>query len=187
MAKRSVSLVNWLQATVVRVTYIHFAYVAVYVASIIVFDSWNLFVHTDINNRWMAATILLIVTTIIWYAARLKLSNEVVYISLILLLCVADIVFASYNTYWERGLASKAVALYIVPIITAATLRSRSSLLGVTTLCVAAYSMTVMRYYNLHYGESLRVELYGYVGFYCALFFILAGLLLVLIQPKNQA
>lgn len=187
MAKRPLIVMSWLQASVVRVTHIHFVYVAAYMASIIVFDSWNLFVHTDINNRWMAATILLIINTVIWYVARIKFGSSSVYVLLILLLCVADIVFASYNTYWERGLASKAVALYAIPIISSASLRSRSSLLGVTTLCVAAYSMTVMRYYNLHYGESLRVELYGYVGFYCAVFFILAGLLLVLIQPKNQA
>jgi hypothetical protein len=186
MAKSSKSLVNWLQSTAVRVTRVHFLYIAAYMGSTIVFDSWNLFTHPEIANRWTIAAILLILNTIFWYVARIKFSNDTVYIFLILGLVVADILFASMNVYWERGLASKAVFLFAVPIVTSACLRSRSALLATTTLCVAAYSLSVMRYFNLHYGESFRVELYGYMAFYCALFFVLASLLLIIIRPRGN-
>jgi hypothetical protein len=184
MAKKNV--INWLQATAVRITRVHFVYIAAYMASIIVFDSWNLFPHPDIANRWSLAAVLLIINTIVWYIARIKFSSDSIYIGLILALIIADIVFASFNVYWERGLASKAVALFAIPIITSASLRSRSSLLATTTLSVAAYSLATVRYFNLHYGESFRAELYGYVGFYCVIFFVLAALLLVVIRPSNQ-
>jgi hypothetical protein len=183
----SKNVVNWLQATAVRITRVHFLYVAAYMASIIVFDSWNLFPHPDIANRWSLAAALLIINTIIWYVARIKFSSDTIYIGLILTLIIADIAFAGFNVYWERGLASKAVALFAIPIVTSATLRSRSSLLATTTLAVAGYSLATIRYFNLHYGEAFRAELYGYVGFYCAIFFILAGLLLIIIRPKNEA
>lgn len=177
---------NWLQATAVRVCRVHFLYVAAYMASLIVFDSWNLLTHPDLANRWTVAVLLLVANTVIWYVSRLKFSSDSVYLGLILALVLADIIFAGFNVYWERGLASKAVALFAIPIITSATLRSRSSLLASTTLSIAAYVVATMRYFNLHYGESFRIELYGYVGFYCAVFFLLAGLLLIIIRPKDN-
>jgi hypothetical protein len=180
------TLNNWLQATTVRVSRIHFIYIAVYIASIIIFDSWNLFTHIEIGNRWTAAGILLIINTACWFIARIKFSSATIYMVLIMLLIIADIIFAAVNVYWERGLASKAVALFAIPIVTSATLRSRSAVLATASLCTAAYSISAVRYYNLHYGESFRVELYGYVGLFCAMFFILAALLLVIIIPKEN-
>jgi hypothetical protein len=186
MASKNKSLINWLQATAVRVTRAHFVFIAAYMGSIIIFDSWNLFTHPEIGNRWTIAAILLIINTAIWFTARIKFSRDTIYILLILALVIADIVFVSLNVYWERGLASKAVALFALPIITSATLRSRSALLATTTLCVAAYSMSIMRYFNLHYGESFRAELYGYMALYAAAFFVLASLLLIIIRPRDN-
>jgi hypothetical protein len=181
------TLTNWLQATAVRITRIHFLLIGAYIASIIIFDSWNLFTHIEIGNRWTAAGILLAINTICWFVARIKYPSSVVYITLIMTIVLADIIFAAMNVYWERGLASKAVGLFAIPIVTAATIRSRSALLATASLCTAAYSTSAVRYYNLHYGESFRVELYGYVGFYCAMFFILSALLMVIISPQEKA
>jgi hypothetical protein len=178
---------NWLQTISIRLSRVHFVYIAVYMASIIVFDSWNLFTHPAIGDRWTAAAILLILNTVCWYVSRIKFNSDTIYIFLVILLVIADIIFAATNVYWERGLASKAVALFAIPIITAAALRSRSTILAAASLSTAAYSLTVIRYYNLHYGESLRIELYGYVGLFCAVFFILAALLMIIIQPNNDA
>jgi hypothetical protein len=180
-------ITNWLQSTAVRVTRIHFVYIAAYMASIIAFDSWNVYTHTDIGNRWTIAATLLIINTICWYVARIKFSNSSIYMILVITIILADIIFAATNVYWERGLASKAVALFAVPIVTAATIRSRTTILAVATLSVAAYSTSVIRYYNLHYGESLRAELYGYVGLFCLSFFILSALLMVIINPETNS
>ncbi|PJE65713.1 hypothetical protein COU91_00120 [Candidatus Saccharibacteria bacterium CG10_big_fil_rev_8_21_14_0_10_47_8] len=186
MVKKPRNTSNWLHTTAVRVTRVHFAYIAFYIASIIVFDMWNLYTHEAITQLWTAAGLMLAVNTVLWYVARMNFSSNNVYVAIILLLIVADIIFASYNVLWQKGLASKSVMLFAVPIITAAVLRSRSTLLATTTLCAAAYSTISVRYFFQHYGESYRVELYGTVGFYCALFFVLAGLLAVIILPRTE-
>jgi hypothetical protein len=186
MAKKNASVSNWLQATAVRITRVHFLFIASYMVSIIIFDSWNLFTHPEIGNRWTLAATLLIFNTIFWLIARIKFSAGTVYIFLVAALIICDIIFAGLNVYWERGLASKAVVLFTVPIVTSACLRSRSALLATSALCAASYSIATVRYFNLHYGESFRAELYGYTALYCALFFVLAGLLLIIIKPQDN-
>ena len=99
---------------------------------------------------------------------------------------LADIAFATYNVYWQQGLSSKSVLLFTVPIVTAAVLRSRSILLATTTLCAAAYSTVSVRYFFDNYGLGYRVELWGTIGLYTAVFFILALLLMVIIKPTNE-
>jgi hypothetical protein len=185
MKRKSTETTSWLQTIALRVTRLHFFYIASYMATIVVFDSWNLITHEAVSNFWTAAGTMLIINTILWYVARIKFGSDTVYITLILLLILADIVFAALTVFWQRGLASKAVLLFAIPIISAATLRSKSTLLATATLSVAAYSIATVRYFNQHYGESFRIELYGDVGFYCALFFIMAALLWVVIQPKQ--
>lgn len=187
MTKKSSTPSNWLRATAVRITRFHFLYIAAYMASIIVFDSWNLITHQAVSNFWTAAGVMLGVNTILWYISRMKFGSDMPYIVILLGLILADIIFAGLTVYWQQGLASKAVALFAVPLITAAALRSRTTLLATTSLCVASYSTATIRYFNAHYGESFRVELYGDVGFYCAMFFVLAGLLWVVIRPDQKA
>ncbi len=184
MAKINAS--HWLQITSVRVTRVHFFFVAAYMAAIIIFDSWNLITHDAVAQRWTWAGALLALNAVIWYAARMKFKNNSIYVGLVLILIMADIVFAGMNVFWERGIASKAVGLFIVPIITAAVLRSRTTLLATATLSAAGYSIAAVRYFYIHYGESFKVELYGTVGFYCALFFITAFLLLIVISPREE-
>ncbi|OGL24439.1 hypothetical protein A2884_00985 [Candidatus Saccharibacteria bacterium RIFCSPHIGHO2_01_FULL_48_12] len=180
MVKKSQLSSVGLQAVLLRATRLHFVYIAAFMASIIVFDSWNLITHQAVANFWTAAVALLVINTVFWYLARTPSRNGSLYRTLIILLILADIVFASLTIYWERGIASSSVILFAVPIITSAMLRSRSTLLATAALSAAGYPLASVRYYYLHYGESFRVELYGEVGFFCAVFFILAGLLLAI-------
>lgn len=186
MAKKSVTSQNWLQTTAVRVTRVHFLYIAAYIVATIVFDSWNLYTHQAVSQLWTAAGVLLAINTILWYLARMKNSNGSFYVAIVLVLINADIFFASYNIWWQHGLASKSVMLFAVPIVTAATLRSRSTLLATTTLSAVAYSTVSVRYFYTNYGFSYRVELWGTIGFYSAVMFILALLLMVMVNPKNE-
>src|SRR3989344_1515139 len=185
MAKKTKKTTDWLQSAALRTTRLHFLYVGAYMASIIVFDSWNLLTHEAVSDFWTIAISLLVLNTVFWYLARMTFANPMVYQLLILLLVVADIIFASLTIYWERGLASSSVILYTVPIITAAALRSRSTLIATATLCAAGYSAAAVKYFYQHYGESFRVELYGEIGLYSAVFFILVGLLLVVVRPSK--
>ncbi len=175
-----------MQTAVVRVTRVHFVYIAAYILATIVFDSWNLYTHEAVRQLWTAAGILLVINTIIWFLARQNYANKSFYVFNVLALVLADVVFATYNVYWQQGLASKSVILFTVPIVTAAVLRSRSLLLGTTTLCAAAYSTVSVRYFFENYGSGYRVELWGTIGLYSAVFFILALLLMIIIRPTNE-
>lgn len=186
MAKKSRVASNWLQTTAVRVTRVHFFYVGFFIASTIIFDTWNLYTHQAVSQLWTAAGILLTVNIIIWYFSRTNFFNKSVYIGLIWALIVADIVFASYNVSWERGIASKSVFLFTIPIVIAATLRSRTNLFAVTAICAVAYSTTSVRYFFQNYGQAYRVELWGTVGLYSALFFVLALTLMIIIAPTSE-
>jgi hypothetical protein len=186
MAKKSTNATGWLQTTAVRVMRIHFIYVAFFLLSVIIFDTWNLYTHDAVSQLWTAGGVLLGITVILWLIARLKVSNYWFYVAVVLALIVADIAFASYLVWWQRGLYSKAVMLYTIPIISSATLRSRSILLATTTLSAAAYSTTSVRYFFNHYGMGYRVELWGTVGFFSAMLFVLAFLLMIIIRPTTE-
>lgn len=186
MAKKSTPSNRWLQTNTVRVTRTHFFLVGFYLLSVIIFDSWNLYTHQATSQLWTAGGVLLTCIVLLWLVARMKFKNYWIYVAITLALVVVDMLFASYIIWWQHGLASKAVILYAVPIVTAATLRSRSILLAVTTLSAVLYSTTSVRYFYQNYGFSYRVELYGTIGFYSAVMFVLAWLLLIIIRPSEE-
>src|SRR6478735_6430280 len=111
MAKKSLSANNWLQTTAVRLTRVHFFYAGAFLLSVIIFDTWNLYTHDAVSQLWTAGGILLAINVILWFCARLKFSNYWLYVAIVVALLVADIAFASYIVYWQRGLYSKAVML----------------------------------------------------------------------------
>jgi hypothetical protein len=186
MAKNAKSANGWLQTTTVRIARLHFIYVAAFLAQTIIFDTWNLYTHQAVSQLWTAGGILLAFNVIVWFLARMKNPSYTFYISVLLALIVVDIIFASYIVWWQRGLYSKAVMLYMVPIISAAATRSRSILLTTTTLSVAAYSTISVRYFFQNYGLGYRVELWGTVGFFSAILFVLTFLLLIIIRPTEE-
>ena len=174
------------QLTVIKLLRRHYFFIAAYVASIIVFDMWNLIAKDAIGRRWLAAGLLLTLNTLAWYLAKLKHKRGGSYQLILLSLILADIIFVAFNVYWERGMASNSVALFAVPLILAAAYKSRSALLGIASLCSAAYGVAAVSYFFDNYGEGYRVELYGTVGFSVAIFFIVAGLLLAVTHPPKE-
>jgi hypothetical protein len=186
MPQKSSMKMSWLQSTATRITKLHFVFIACYMASIIILDSWNVISHQAVAQRWTLAGSLLVINTILWYLSRIRFNTDTIYIFIILILVVCDIIFAGLNVFWQRGLASKAVFLFALPLVTAACMRSKSTLFAAASLCAATYSMATIQYFNQHYGESYKVELYGEVGLYSALFFVIAAMLWVIISPKNN-
>lgn len=168
-----------MQHLLLRICRVHFLYIAAYMLGLVIFDSWNLLSHEAILERWTLAGILLIVNTILWYLCKLKIKNPLIYKVLLVVLLVCDIVFAAINVYWQRGMASKSVFLFVVPLISAAIVRSRSLLLATAAVSAAAYSIASVRYFFDNYGQGFRVELYGEIFFYSAMFFVVAGLLMI--------
>lgn len=186
MAKKTTNMNGWLQTNAVRMTRVHFVYAVAFLISIVIFDSGNLYSHDATKQLWTAGGVLLAFNVLVWFAARLKVSNYWYYAALVMILILADIIFASYLVWWQRGLYSKSVMLYTVPIITAASLRSRSILLAATTLSAATYSTISVRYFFQNYGLGYRIELWGDVFFFSAMFFVLALMLMVIIRPTQE-
>lgn len=185
MAKAARTKVNEIAHVAQRVTRTHFLFVATYLVSIIVFDSWNLLAHEAVGRRWLAGGLLLAGNTILWYLAHSRISGANLYRMFILLLVLFDIVFVGFNVYWERGMASNAVALFAIPIISAALTKSRTTILATATLSAAAYSIAAVKYFNDYYGEGFRVELYGTLLFYSLVFYVFSWLLLIFIRPSD--
>lgn len=178
MAKQT-DLMHDIRHIVLRISRVHFFYILAYMVSIAVFDSGNLISHEQVTWRWTAAGSLMVVDIIIWYLCRAKLRSKTLYKTLLAILIVCDILFASVNVFWSRGMASKYVFLYAVPIISAGLSRSRSLLMASAGLSVAAYSMTVVKYFNDNYGQGYRIELWGEQIFYGLMFFVIAWLMMI--------
>lgn len=167
---------------VLRVTRTHFYYILAYAVSLIIFDSWNLIPNEGMKQRWTLAGMLLVVNVVLWYLSRNKANAAYFYRTLIIILILADIIFAAYNVFLERGMASRSVVLFSVPLVVAASTASRRTIYSTAFLSAGAYVMAVTRYFTEHYGEGYKVELYGVAILYSALFFVLAGLLRVITE-----
>ncbi len=167
-----------LQARMLRTTSLHFYILIAYGAAIIAFDSWNLITHESVAQRWTYGGALAIVCCVVWFLLkRYTLSTRsITFITYALI--TADILFAAFNVYAQRGMASKAVMLFALPLLVAYQLKDRATLLVTAGLSVTAYSIAAVRYFHLFYGEGYRIELYGEVGFYSALIVVFALLLM---------
>ncbi len=168
-----------------RVSRIHFLYAAALVAQVIIYDAWKLITPQALLQRWLVAAALLATTTVVWLLAKSRPLTAAGYRNLVYLLVLVDIFVASFAVYTQRGMASRGVFLYVIPIITAAVLASRSTILATTILSVAAYTTTTLAYFVLNFNEGYKIELYGEVGFYSVALFIVGFLVWAAVRPKK--
>lgn len=174
-----------LQLSLLRLTRIHFVIAAIFALYTIISDATNLATPALVLQRWSVGVLLLSVTAVLWYAARGVPANPAYYRALLLLLVLIDICIATFSVYTQRGMASRGVMLYAVPIAVSAVLLSRRALFATAALCVASYVLAATRYFVVNPGEGYKAELYNEVGFYSAIFFVLAATLWVLIREKS--
>jgi hypothetical protein len=176
---------SWLHNNVLRLSRWHFLYVIAFAIQTVIYDAWNLVAPNAALNRWIMTGLLLIVTTTVWYLAHNTVKTTAAYKSLVFALIVTDIAAASFNVYTQRGMASRAVMLYAVPIVISAVLLSRAAIFASACLSAAAYIGTAYAYFVLNFNEGYKIELYGEVGFYSVIFFFLAGLLWIVIRSRR--
>ncbi|MBI3624172.1 hypothetical protein HY218_00915 [Candidatus Saccharibacteria bacterium] len=165
---------------------IHFVYVGAYMVQIVVYDAWKLITPQAVMRRWIMGSLVLSVNTVVWYLVHSKPLDTTAYKLLAWALIVADIALASFNVYEQRGMASRAVALYAIPLIVSTVLLSRSALLATAVLSIVAYATTAVSYFVLNFNEGYKIELYGEVGSYCILFVIMAALLWVTVRHRQH-
>jgi len=159
--------------------------VLLFAVQAVIYDAWKLITPNALLNRWIVCALLFAITTVVWYIARGKIHTTSAAKLLVWALVVSDIAAASFNVYTQRGMSSRAVMLYAVPIIISAVLRTRSALFAAAALSAAAYTSTAIAYFVLNFNEGYKIELYGEVGFYSALFFVLASALWIVVRVKK--
>lgn len=167
-----------LRIATLRVAQVGFSYIALYLLTTIIMDSWSLLTKEAIGWRWMSAGALLVVNLIVWYLARQKKTNK--YTELVIVLAVSQIIFAGLNVYWERGMASVSPILFVIPILTIGALMKKRALMSVTALSAITYSLVLYRYFYDRYGEGYSVQLWGQMFFFSGIFFVVAWSVMVI-------
>lgn len=187
MPAKAKKAVNWLQVNTIRAARVHFYFVFIYGAVLIAADAGKLYAPEDVLTRWILVCILLSVTAVIWYISRRYSQRTLYYQFLVYTLIMTDILIAAWSVQTERGMASNSVALFALPIATAAILLSRAALFMTASLCTAAYWIVCVRYFVRNFNQGYKLELYTTLTFHSALFFLIASLLWVLVrQIQNQ-
>lgn len=177
---------DWLQIAAIRLARIHFYFVIIFALYTIISDAWHLIPPDVVLQRWTMNSILLIGTAVVWYLARRSTNATMYYRFLIYCLILLDIAMATFNIYTQRGMASRAVLLYALPIAASSLLLSRVAIFTSAALSAATYSLAAVRYFVVNFNEGYKVELYTEVGFYCAIFFVLAAILAAVVHFRGD-
>lgn len=183
---RSNSPTSLLHRSLLRIVKIQFIFIALLAGQIVVFDAWQLITPEAALKRWIAVGVLFGLTTVIWYILSGRKHSKPQLHSLVWWLIAADILFASYYVYLGRGVASKSVALYAIPITISAILLSRRALVSTALLCSSAYLVAVMAYATLHFNEGYKIERYGEIFFFAGVMLVLAAMLGTMAKIKKR-
>lgn len=180
---RSVS--SSLQQKMVGIAKLRFVVIVLLAAITIAGDAWNLLPPGAIMQRWTLLGILLGCNGVAYYACRTLQNTAWLRLTLYLQLAL-DIALATFLVYSERGIASKSVLLYTLPIISAGVLIRRSALYATAVVAIASYVVATLRYQFLHPGEAYKVELYSTMALYSGLLLLLAALLTRVMGLENK-
>lgn len=166
-------------------TKIHFVLALILVAQTIIYDASQLITPEVVLDRWFVIALLVLINGFIYYFVKSKSGSLLFYKSLLLTMIISDIALASYSVYAGRGYASNGVVLFILPIIISGLMLSRSALFATAVISIAVYTLTAVSYFVFNFNEGYKVELYGEIGLYSALFLVIAGLMSVVLHPKK--
>lgn len=173
-----------LKNSLINVVKVQYAFILIYIAQIIAYDAAKLITPESVLNRWYAAAGITVATTIVWYFAKNKptiVHHKVLTWALVL----ANIAFATFNVYSQRGMASKAVIFFVIPIVISAILLSRTALLSAAILSVAAYTTASVAYFVNYFNEGYKIELYGEILFYSSILILTSILMWVIIRTRK--
>lgn len=176
---------NSVKSGLLTIVKLHFALIALIAGQTILYDASQLITPDIVLKRWIAISLLLAVNGVIWYLLRSRAGHELFNKGLVVLIVLTDIFYASFSVYTQRGMASRAVFMFVIPIIVAGLLLSRSALFATAILSIAAYSLSAVSYFVLNFNEGYKVELYGEVGFYSLAMLIIAGMLAAVLKYRE--
>ncbi len=184
MPKKETSAARSVRYALLRATRTYFYLFGAFSATTIVADAWNLFERELTWQRWALTAALLSVNVVVWIIVRADSLSEKYYRLLVWVLVAESLALACFVTYYERGMSSRGVALFAIPIATSAILLSKVTIYGTAALASAAYLTCCTKYFYDYFNEGYKVELYTTIGFYVASFFVLAVLLRIVVKAK---
>jgi hypothetical protein len=164
-----------------KIALVHAGFAGLLVASAALYEASNLMTPDAIRERWIFAILMAITSVVVFILARVRIETTGYYSALIWTLILLDIFIAGSFVYSQRGMASLAVALFSIPIVTAALLKNWKSILLATALSIGVYVNAAIRYFNDNPSEGYKVELYGEIAFYSIVYLLVFTLLSIVI------
>lgn len=177
---------SYLKPGLSRISRIHLIVGILLAIQLIAYDAGKLVTPEIVLKRWMGIAGLVAVSAIALFLSHTKNSDTTVK-RVLWILIATDIAFASWAIYLERGMASRAVFLYIIPIISSAILLRKSAIYLTGTLSVVAYILTTNAYFVNYFNEGYKLELYGEVLGYSALLLVVSALTWSVIKTKKHS
>lgn len=173
------------KSALIRACKIHILLGLGFVAQIIVYDSGKLITPDVVLKRWIVTALLIVSASACWYLARARKKPSLDH-RLVWFLVFIDVALASFYVYTGRGMASRAVILFILPILVAGILQQKGAIYLAAVISIAAYIVTAVAYFVLNFNEGYKLELYGEIGFYSTLLLVGAGLTWSLVNSKQK-
>lgn len=173
----------------VRTTFIRIAKIQVLIGlilgiQIIVYDAGKLITPDVVLKRWSITALMVLTAAVCWYLARINNKPNVIR-NLVWILISVDLIVASFSVYTQRGMASRAVLLFVIPILTAAALQRKGAIYLTSLVAVLVYIVTAVAYFVLNFNEGYKLELYGEIGFYSAILLCVGGISWALVRNKH--
>jgi hypothetical protein len=175
-----------LQLATLRTARLGFVFTAIYAISVAIYQAWKLITPELIQTRWTIVAVLFGVNCVLWWSSRSPKFTNLYYKGIIFLQIITYITLAGYMIYAERGMASNAIILFVIPIVIAATELSTIALATTATLAVTTYAYSAIHYFNQFPSEGYKVELYGGIVFYGAVLYFISALLWVVIRINSK-
>ena len=173
------------QTTTVRSLRLGIAFTIIFALSTLIYKAWKLLTPDILQQRFFIAIGLILIHMVLLVMANKSTNNFRTYKIILWAQTISFLALAGYAIYSKRGMASNAVVLFLIPIIISSLQRRGKTLFITTTLAATVYSASAITYFRHFPSEGYKVELYGGLLFYCAVFFVIAALLWVLIKSKD--
>lgn len=177
---------NSMHQPLIRVCRAHMMLIGLIILQIIIFDSTKLITPDIVLLRWQATAIYAMNVVWIWYLARRHSTSARRLNQLLWWLIAADIALVSFQIYIQRGMASRSVALYAIPLISSSLFATRRAIFATAGLIAAAYTTTTVSYFVLNFNEGYKAELYAESGYYAAVALVMASMLWVIVRHKQN-
>lgn len=143
------------------------------------YDAWQLITPDALIIRWVIFLTFLVVLVALWYVAKYNKSQKKLPF-IIGALILANLIFISLSIFFERGMASRAVMMYSLPILSAAFFNNKRTVYFVALLSVFSYTLSAKWYSVVHPSEGYKIEIYGTILFYSIFMFLIAGFVALL-------